>query len=118
MSSPRGFEAGGMGEIGTEELRFVARFGEGERRREDGDEGDGVDEGDGRGKRKEKGLNGSLERNGGWRTLRYMLKFRKARLAWGTYLLAYPTFSEYIPLMKNSAKVVTEMQSNPRAIYW
>lgn len=70
MSSPRGLEAGGMGEIGTEELRFESRVGEGEaaRRRglsgaigEEGREGDG----DVRGKRKENGLKGSLERSGG-----------------------------------------------------
>ena len=59
-----------MGEMGTEELRLERRVGEGEaaRRRglsgamgEDGREGDG----DVRGKRKENGLKGSLERNGG-----------------------------------------------------
>lgn len=36
MSSPRGLEDGGIGGMGTEELRFVVRFGDGERRRGDG----------------------------------------------------------------------------------
>ena len=47
--------------------------------------GRGVD-GCERGKSSEKRLKGSLERNGGWRTLRNMLKLRNARLACGTYL--------------------------------
>ena len=91
MSSPRGLEEGGMGEMGTEELRFVVvRFGEGERRLGvGGGAGGGVlglglvwgEMGDGRGNRNEKGLKGSLERSGGCRTLRNMLKFRSERLA-------------------------------------
>lgn len=42
----------------------------------------------GRGKRSERGLsiNLNFERRGGLRTLRYMLKERRARLACGTYL--------------------------------
>lgn len=35
----------------------------------------------------------------------------------GTHLLAYPIFSEYIPLRKNRARVVTETHSSPRAKY-
>ena len=75
--------------MGTDELRRLAPGageGEGLRRRgvcgvagEDGDAGDGGD--CGRAKRNAKGLKGSLERSGGWRTLRYMLKLRRARLA-------------------------------------
>ena len=85
MSSPRGLDAGGIGGIGTEELRFVLpAFGEGERRRvgTTGAEGAGV----GRGNSKVNGFKneGSFERRGGWRTLRYILKFRSARLACGT----------------------------------
>ena len=94
MSSPRGFDAGGIGWMGTDELRRLAPGageGDGLRRRgvcgvvgEDGDAGGSGD--CGRAKRNAKGLKGSLERSGGWRTLRYMLKFRRARLACGTYL--------------------------------
>lgn len=75
MSSPRGFEDGGMGERGTtEELRLDKRESrDGERRLVssvgdvgvDVGEGVGVGEGDVRAKSIEKGLNGSLERSGG-----------------------------------------------------
>jgi len=33
-----------------------------------------------------KNVNGFRDLSGGWRRLRYILKFRSARLAWGTYL--------------------------------
>ena len=89
MSSPRGFDAGGIGAIGTEVLRLDMRGGEGDLRGcanavGDGGVGDGVVDGEGgelRGKKKENQLSGNLERNGGWRTLRYMLRLRSARLA-------------------------------------
>ena len=58
------FEAGGIGEIGTDVLRLESRAGEGERARlDDGDVGDeGLDEdGDVRGNRNENGLKGSLD---------------------------------------------------------
>lgn len=65
ISSPRGFEAGGMGAMGTDELRFETRFGEGERRRGlVGVVGEGGEDGV-LGNRKAKGLNGSLLRRGG-----------------------------------------------------
>ncbi len=89
MSSPRGFDAGGMGEMGTEELRLDMRVGEGEWRRPPSSvTGEGGRDGDGdvRGKRKENGLKGNLDRSGGCRTFKNMLKFRSARLACGTYL--------------------------------
>lgn len=101
MSSPRGFDAGGIGAMGTDELRFagpppVRASGEGVRRLlglggtgdvgEDGAEGEGVGDGGVRGKSREKRLKGNLERRGGWRTFRYMFRFRSARLACGTYL--------------------------------
>jgi hypothetical protein len=59
---------------------------------ERGEEGEGemsIEGGRGRGrKRREKGLRneGMLERRGGLRTLRYMLKERRALFACGTYL--------------------------------
>jgi hypothetical protein len=84
MSSPRGLVAGGMGEMGTgvaSELGSDMLFGGVSER------GGDVDRGGGRGKRKAKGLKGTLERSGGWRTFRYMLKARKALFACGTYLL-------------------------------
>ena len=89
MSSPRGFDAGGIGARGTLELRRPpVPDGDGLRRRtgllcvgEAGVVGSG-----GRAKRKAKGLKGSLERNGGWRMLRCMLKLRSDRFACGTYL--------------------------------
>ena len=96
MSSPRGLDAGGIGVRGTLELRRAApRPGEGLRRRAGGEAGEAdvdVDEGEGgggvggRAKRRAKGLKGSLERNGGWRMLRCMLKLRSDRFACGTYL--------------------------------
>jgi hypothetical protein len=60
-----------------------------EERDEDVDDEVEVGEGgSGRGKKNASGLRPilSLERRGGWRTLRYMLKERRARLACGTYL--------------------------------
>ena len=94
MSSPRGFCDGGIGAMGTDELRFDMRWGDGERRELEGVDGEaGVDgvtgdgEGEVRGNRNAKGLKNSLERSGGWRTFRYMLKCRRALFAWGTYLL-------------------------------
>lgn len=84
MSSPRGLEAGGIGGMGTEELRFVLlACGEGERRRAGIVGGDGEGEGVGRGNKRVNGFKkeGSFERSGGWRTLRYILRFRSARLA-------------------------------------
>ena len=88
MSSPRGLEVGGIGDIGTEELRLESRVGEGDRARGEGDVGDGGRDGDGevRGNRNEKRLNGSLDCSGGCRTFRYILKLRSARFACGTYL--------------------------------
>lgn len=92
MSSPRGFDDGGIGAMGTDELRFAApparRGGDGERRRASrfAAGGGGGDEGAGRGKRSANGLKGSLERSGGCRTLRYMFRLRNARFACGTYL--------------------------------
>ena len=53
---------------------------------EDVDEGEGGGGVGGRAKRRAKGLKGSLERSGGWRMLRCMLKLRSARFACGTYL--------------------------------
>lgn len=89
MSSPRGLEAGGMGGMGTEEKRRLLP-GEGEGLRLRGKCGEvgemGEVGGGGRAKRNAKGLKGSLERRGGWRMLRYMLKLRRARFACGTYL--------------------------------
>lgn len=73
--------------MGTEELRFVLLVcGEGERRRAGIVGGEGV--GVGRGNNRVNGFKkeGSFERSGGWRTLRYILRFRRARLTWGTYL--------------------------------
>jgi len=75
MSSPRGLVACGMVGIVVDAAASVA-VGE--------DGGAGWDAG-GRGKRKESGLRGSLERRGGFRTLRYMLNERKALFACGTY---------------------------------
>ncbi len=91
MSSPRGFAAGGIGGIGTEDARRAGRVGDGLRVRfvpvdEDEEVREVGTEGVGRAKRKAKGLKGSLERSGGWRMLRYMLKLRRARFACGTYL--------------------------------
>ena len=77
MSSPRGLVDGGIGGIGTDIPRLrsgllVNLSGIGVR----------AD----RPSKNENGLISSLERNGFCRTLRYMLKLRKARLACGTYL--------------------------------
>jgi len=85
----------------------------------------------GLGKKKESGFHLSLDRSGGFLTLRYALKERRARLACGTYLaemsnirkedfsrpylLAYAIFSEYIPLAKNSTSVVTLTNKRPLA---
>ena len=80
MSSPRGLEEGGMGGMGTEELRLDGLLGEGDLRRDGEGRGEGV-EGAVRGNRNEKGLNGSFERKGGCRTFKYMLKFRNALFA-------------------------------------
>lgn len=98
MSSPRGFDEGGIGDRGTtEELRFESRPSrDGERRLVLPPSvgvgvglvgvGAGVGVGDVRPKSIENGLKGSLDRSGGWRTFRYILKFLSARFAWGTYL--------------------------------
>lgn len=84
-----------MGEIGTtEELRLESlESGDGERRLFPSVEvgvdvgvGVGVGEGGVRAKSIDKGLKGSLERKGGCRTFRNMLKFLNARFACGTYL--------------------------------
>jgi hypothetical protein len=89
MSSPRGLLLGGIGAMGTgtasEEVDVVGvvvsgRGGEGWR----APFWVGGAVGGGRGKNKPKGLNGNFERSGGWRTLRYMLKDRRALLACGT----------------------------------
>lgn len=80
ISSPRGFVVGGIDGIGTaEEERFPSRVGEEDLARfEDvGPLGEA-----GRGKRYESGLYRDLR--GAWRMLRYILKFRSARFAWGT----------------------------------
>lgn len=69
-----------MGAIGTEELRLDGRLGEGDLRRFDEATGGGED-GAVRGNNMEDGLNGNLDRNGGCRTFRYILKFRSARFA-------------------------------------
>ncbi len=87
MSSPRGLEAGGIGAMGTEELRLLELAEDGDGLRLRGEWGEmGEVGGDGRAKRNAKGLKGSLERRGGCRMLRYMLKLRRARFACGTYL--------------------------------
>lgn len=67
----------------------------------------------------ERGLSRNLnfDRRGGLRTLRYMLKERRARLACGTYLLAYAIFSVYMPLAKNKTRVVIATNNKPLAIY-
>ncbi|CCL98732.1 uncharacterized protein FIBRA_00737 [Fibroporia radiculosa] len=84
ISSPRDVDAGGIGDIGTEELRFVLlALGEGDRARRTG-EGtivvvtrvESV-----RPNRKERGLKGNFDRKGGWRTFRCMLNCRSARFA-------------------------------------
>ena len=92
MSSPRGLFAGGIGAMGTDELRFAGRAsGDGERRLPsavgDAARDEGVGDGGVRGKSFAKSsAKGSFERSGGWRTLRYMFRFRSARFACGTYL--------------------------------
>lgn len=122
------------------------RVGEGARREDGvrGEEGVEVYCSFGRGKKNLRGLRGNLERRGGLRTLRYMLKERRARLecgtylgcevsgvyvrgnvfgevdggrGWWTHLLAYAIFSEYIPLAKNRTRVVTLTNSRPLAMY-
>lgn len=89
ISSPRGLLDGGIGEIGTDELRLDMRMGEGARRRlTSGVVGDEGREGDGevRGKRNENGLKGNFERRGGCLTFKYIFRFRRAWFACGTYL--------------------------------
>ena len=132
INSPRGLDVGGMGAMGIDELRLLGGGdGDGFRERREGGGGTGA----GRGNKKENRLKGSRDCIGGWRTFRYMLKLRSARFAWGTYLerqwsvlcgkggvrrtyrLAYPIFSEYIPLAKNNTRVVTETKSRPEAKY-
>jgi hypothetical protein len=94
MSSPRGFEAGGIGAMGMAVFtvlrarggtaaRVTGSFGS------EGPVGDGGVEvagggGVGRGKRNDNGLKGNEELKGGLRTLRYILNERSARFAWGT----------------------------------
>jgi hypothetical protein len=68
MSSPRGLFAGGIGAIGAGALEGRG-VGDGAR--------DWVD----RWKMKGKGLMENVERRGGRRTFRYMLKFRRALFA-------------------------------------
>lgn len=71
--------------MGIDELRLlVGGDGDGFRERRDG----GVGTCAGRGNKKENMLIGNLDCMGGWRTFKYMLKFRRARLACGTYLKA------------------------------
>lgn len=77
MSSPRGLFVCGIVwrvvEVPVARVDgFVVRVGDVERK-----EGGSV----GRGKRKESGLNGNLERSGGLRTFKYMLRDRSALFA-------------------------------------
>ena len=72
--------------MGTDNERFaLVPSGEREGERRFGDVGVGVGvgvgEGVGRGKSVENRLRGNLERSGGWRTLRYIFRFRSARFA-------------------------------------
>ena len=75
--------------IGTAEgLRLLrGRVGEGGRGEVGDRSGDGGELlGDGAFLKFRKNGNGIRDLKGGWRRFRYMLKFRSARLAWGTYL--------------------------------
>ena len=81
MSSPRGFCAGGMVGMGSVPVGLFDRALLGERER-----GRVAASSSGRSKRKERGLLRNLVRSGGRRTFRNMLKERRARFAWGTYL--------------------------------
>jgi hypothetical protein len=81
-SSPLGLLVGGrvLNGLDTLGLLTLSRFGGGD---------DGAVASWGRGKKKFKGsqpAQANFERRGGRRTLRTMLKERRARLAWGTYL--------------------------------
>jgi hypothetical protein len=75
----------------------MGRDPDGDRWRPDGSrtEGEGERDGDlewfcsGRGKKKDNGFQGNLERRGGRRVLKYILKERSVRLVCGTYLLNY-----------------------------
>jgi hypothetical protein len=88
----------------------------------------------GRGKKKLRGFQANWDRSGGFRTFNTILNDLSARLAWGTYLVpvsglvlikaaartylfAYATFSEYMPLAKNSRRVVTLTNSSPVETY-
>jgi hypothetical protein len=76
--------------IGTAEgLRLLSgRVGEGARGELGNRRGDGGVLGGGGGAflKLRKNGKGIRDLSGGWRRLRYMLKFRSARFAWGTYL--------------------------------
>lgn len=85
MSSPRGFAAGGMGAIGRDVDADLARglatgVGDVERDEVAGAWSSGL------GKKNASGFHANWDRKGGLRTFRYMLKERRARFAWGTYL--------------------------------
>jgi hypothetical protein len=79
MSSPRGLVVGGIGGIVVVVVVVDDAVCAGEGRV--GNWGS-----EGRGKKKERGLNRSLERRDGLRTFRYILNDRRALLACGTYL--------------------------------
>lgn len=86
INSPRGLVVGGIGGIGNGAAVEDAEGDDGEERVGEGMRGEYVGGGAGRGKRKDSGLYGNFDLNGGFRMFRYILNDRKALLACGTYL--------------------------------